>query len=283
MTYLITGATGEIGSRVTVRLLRRGERPRVFARNVEKAKTRFGDRVEIAAGDLADAKSLRAALEGMDELFLVNSGPQIAHLDEIAAQAAVSAGVRHIVKLSSLDAAQGVGTGIWHARGEAAIRACSIAFTFLRPTGFMANAQWWAQPVKAGHPVRSATGDGRIPFIHSGDIAAVAIEALTTRAWDGETLPLTGPEALSYAEMVEKLSAAIGRRIEFEGISEEEERRLMLAHGETEEMVAAHLSIYRAIREGKMADLADGVDRVLGRKPIGFDEWLRENAEIFRT
>jgi len=283
MNYLITGATGEIGSRVTARLLQQGVRPRVFVRNAEKAKARFGDRVEIAAGDLADAKSLRVALEGVDELFLVNSGPQIARLDEIAAQAAQSARVRHIVKLSSLDAAHGVGTGIWHARGEAAIRASSIAFTFLRPTGFMANAQWWAQPVKAGGSVRSATGDGKIPFIHSDDIAAVAIEALTTSAWDGEILPLTGPEALSYAEMVEKLSVAIGRRIEFEDISEEEERRLMMAHGETAEMVAAHLSIYRAIREGKMADVADGVERVLGRRSIGFEEWLRENAGIFRA
>src|SRR5271154_7474358 len=116
MNYLITGATGEIGSRVTARLLQQGVRPRVFVRNAEKAKARFGDRVEIAAGDLADAKSLRVALEGVDELFLVNSGPQIARLDEIAAQAAQSARVRHIVKLSSLDAAHGVGTGIWHAR-----------------------------------------------------------------------------------------------------------------------------------------------------------------------
>ena len=71
MTYLITGATGDVGSRVVEHLLQRGNRPRVFVRDVEKARSRFGDRVDIFVGDLADPVALRAALEGVDELFLV--------------------------------------------------------------------------------------------------------------------------------------------------------------------------------------------------------------------
>lgn len=74
MTCLITGATGNVGSLVTERLLDRGERPAVFVRDRKKAQRLFGDRVEIRVGDLAD---LSGALAGVRELFLVNSGPEL--------------------------------------------------------------------------------------------------------------------------------------------------------------------------------------------------------------
>jgi uncharacterized protein YbjT (DUF2867 family) len=67
MTYLITGATGDVGSRVVENLLRRGEHPRLFVRNLEKARSRFGDRVEVFVGDLADPSAMRATLEGVDD------------------------------------------------------------------------------------------------------------------------------------------------------------------------------------------------------------------------
>jgi hypothetical protein len=52
--------------------------------------------------------------------------------------------------------------------------------------------------------------------------------------------------------------------------------------GDSPELVTAHLSIYRAIREGRLATVTDTVERVLERKPITFDEWVRENATSFR-
>jgi uncharacterized protein YbjT (DUF2867 family) len=72
-TYLITGATGDIGSRVVTRLVQRGERPRVFVRDAEKARARYGDRVDVFVGDLEDPESFQAALGGAHAL--VNSGP----------------------------------------------------------------------------------------------------------------------------------------------------------------------------------------------------------------
>jgi uncharacterized protein YbjT (DUF2867 family) len=74
MTYLITGATGEVGSRVVEFLLQRGERPRAFVRDASKARGRFGELVDIAVGDLGDGGSLLAALAGIEALFLINSG-----------------------------------------------------------------------------------------------------------------------------------------------------------------------------------------------------------------
>jgi uncharacterized protein YbjT (DUF2867 family) len=135
--YLITGATGEVGSRVTRLLVEGGERPRVFVRDAMKARALFGDRVDVHAGDLADAASLASALDGVDALFLVNSGPRIPVLDEMAARAAKAESLKHLVKLSSLDAEQGLAIGAWHERGEAAIRSSGVPFTFIRPSGFI--------------------------------------------------------------------------------------------------------------------------------------------------
>jgi uncharacterized protein YbjT (DUF2867 family) len=282
MKYLITGGTGEIGSRVVARLLQRGERPRIFVRDAEKARGRFGDRVEIAVGDLADALSLRVALDGIDAIFLVNSGPELALRDRDAASAAKTAGVKHLVKLSSMDSLQNVGTGAWHARGEAAIRESGMNFTFVQPTGFMANALWWAPKIKAEGVVRSMTGDGKIPFIHSDDIAEVVTEALVTEKYYGNSLAITGPAALSYGEMASKIGAAIDKSVRFDALPEKEERRKMEGWGESEEMIEAHLSIYRAIRDGRLATVTDGVEKVLGRKSIFFDQWVAENVDAFR-
>jgi (4-alkanoyl-5-oxo-2,5-dihydrofuran-3-yl)methyl phosphate reductase len=281
-TYLITGATGEVGSRVVDLLLQRGDRPRVFVRDARKAQSRFSHRVDIFTGDLADPVSLATALEGVDALFLVNSGPQIPARDEAAAKAAKAAGVQHLVKLSSMDVEQGLAIGAWHERGEAAIRAAGIPFTFVRPTGFMANLLAWAPSIKAEGIVRASTGDGRRPFIHSGDIAAVAARALTTRQYVGESLSITGPEALNFPEVTAKIGAAIGKRLAFQPLSDEEARQRYSLVSGSEEETEAHVSLWRAIREGRLGAVTATVERVLGRKPIPLDQWLTENAAAFR-
>jgi uncharacterized protein YbjT (DUF2867 family) len=282
MTYLITGATGDVGSKVVERLLQRGDRPRVFVREEKKARLRFGDRVDVFVGDLAYAASLRAALEGVDALFLVNTGPQIPAQDEGAAQVAKAAGVKHLVKLSSMDVEQGLAIGAWHERGEAAIRASGIPFAFVQPTGFMSNLLAWAPSIKAEGVVRAATGDGRRAFIHSDDIAAVATKALTTREYDGESIPITGPEALSFAEVTARLGSAIGKPLTFQPISDEEARQRYAVGGASSLETEAHVSLWRAIREGRLANITDIVERILGRKPIAIDQWAMENAAAFR-
>lgn len=282
MTYLITGSTGNIGSLVAESLIAAGERPRAFVRDAEKARARFGKKVEIRTGDLADAASLRAALVGVDVLFLLNSGHTLAELDALAAEAAKRAGVKRIVKLSSLDARQGVGTGVWHAAGEAAIRESGIAFTFVQPTGFMSNALYWARTIREKGVVESATGHGKIPFVHPRDIADVVVAAMRREELVGRSLGLTGPEALSYEQMGAMIGAAIGREIRFVEISEEEARAQQVAWNSPEPMLEARLSIFRAIHEGRMAEVTDTVENVLGRQPVSFGEWVKENAAAFR-
>jgi len=280
--YLVTGATGNIGGRVVDRLVSRGERPRVFARDVAKARARFGGRVDVVAGDLGDAAALARAFAGVDVVLLVNSGPGLEVRDAAAAHVARASGTKRLVKLSSFDAEHQVGTGVWHALGEKAIEAVGVPFVFVRPTGFMDNALFWARGIKERGVVRSSTGDGRIPFVHSDDIADVTLRAMTDGQLVGQRLPITGPGALSYAEMTAKIGAAIGKALRWEAMSDADAARFLATLGEAPAMIEAHQSIYRAIREGRLAGVTREVERVLGRKATGFDRWVEEHAGAFR-
>jgi (4-alkanoyl-5-oxo-2,5-dihydrofuran-3-yl)methyl phosphate reductase len=280
-TYLVTGATGNIGSRVVERLLRHGERPRVLARDAAKAARRYGDRVDVRVGDFDDSASLSAAVDGVDVAFLVTAGADLAEKDKRAADVAKAAGVRRLVKLSTDDVAHGVGTGVWHREGEAAIRDSGVGFVFVQPSGFMDNFLNWADAIKTDGVVRCAADEGVIPFIHSDDIADVAIAAMTEPHYAGQSLPITGREALSFAEMTAKVGAATRRELRFEPRSEDDERRAQAAWGSPQPVIEARLSIFRAMRDGRLAAVSDNVTKILGREPISFDRWAQQNATAF--
>jgi uncharacterized protein YbjT (DUF2867 family) len=276
MKHLVTGATGNIGSLVTLRLIERGIRPCIFVRDEARARAMFGDAVDIRVGDLgASQRSLAAAFAGMDSLFLLNSGPDLAARDRVAAIAAKRAGVSHLVKLSTLDALTGVGTGPWHGKGEAGVQESGLDYTFIRSAGFMSNALYWTQSIKTEGVLRSSTGEGKIAFIHPADIADIAVRALTTRDLRREAVVITGPKALSYAEMADVIGAAIGKRIRYVPISDDEASFGSDAYAE------AVTDIWRAIMEGRVTTTTDAVQRVIGRAPRSFEQWVTENLKEF--
>jgi uncharacterized protein YbjT (DUF2867 family) len=281
MTYLITGATGEIGSRVVRQLLERGIHPRVLARSAEKARSLFGDGVDVYVGDLAAPASIRAALEEANILFLVNIGPEIPQRDKAVAMICKDLGVQKIIKLSSLDVERGLAIGAWHEKGEVAIRDAGIAFTFVRPSGFMSNLLAWAYSIKTEGVVRSSTADGRRPFIHSEDIASVCVAALLQEQYTGQALPITGSESLTFGEATDIIGEAIGKRLRYQVISDEEARERYSKVSDSLEETEAHVALWRAIREAKLAATTDCVERVLGRRPITLQQWAAENVRSF--
>ena len=283
MKSLVIGATGNIGSRVTQRLVDSGAHPSVFARSAERARALFGDHVDIHIGDLErPGSSLTTALVGVDRVFLVTDGSDLEQRDRAVSFAALDAGVRHLVKLSTLDVRTGIGTGPWHARGEDAVRESGVAFTFIQAAGFMSNALGWSESIRREGVLRSSTGEGKIAFIHPDDIAAVATVALTTGDYDGQELVITGPKALSYGEMTTAIGRAIGKPLGFEEISDDEAYAAAVKWAGKGPYVDALVNIWRAVREGRLDTVTDGVKRVTGREPISFAQWAAENAASFQ-
>lgn len=283
MTYLITGATGDVGSRVVRQLVERGIRPKILVRSAEKAEARFGESAEIRVGDLADPATIRSAMKGVHTLFLVNVGPEIPQRDEAAATIAREEGIRRIVKLSSLDVEQGLAIGAWHEQGEAAIRASGVDCTFVRPTGFMNNLLAWAHSIKVEGIVRSSTGNGGRPFIHSEDIAAVSVAALLGGEYAGRILSITGPASLTFGDATQIIAHAIGKRLVYLSISDEEAAVRYSRFSASPQETEAHVALWRAIREGRLAATTGEVEQILGRKPISLEQWASENAHHFRS
>ena len=283
---LVTGATGNIGARVANGIVALGQRPRVLVRDAAQARAWFGDRVDYAVGDLADEGSLAAACAGVDAVFLVNGGTDLARRDGLAARVARAAGIGHLVKLSSLGArATGrpaTAVALWHAAGEAAIKDSGVPYTFIQSVGFMSNALAWAPGIQAAGAVLASTGEGRIAMIHPDDLAAVAIAALSSGNHRGEALAVTGPEALSYAEMTALIGAAIGRTLTFVPVSDGKAAENLARTGMPPAMVAALVELWREVREGQVAVVTGDVERVTGRRPTAFRRWADENAAAFR-
>lgn len=281
MKFCVTGATGNIGSVVTKRLLDVGETPCVLVRDARKARKLLGNRVEIRVGDLAGSRSdLTDVFQGCDSLFLINTGPNLGERDRDCALAARDAGVQHLVKLSTLDVKSGVGTGPWHARGEKAIRESGVRYTFIQSSAFVSNALNWADLIRNGGGLSSSTGEGKIAFIHTGDIADVVVSILTGRETRDHSPVITGPAALSYKKMATAIGEAIGKPIRYATLSDADALASTLMWADRA-YAKALVDIWRAIREGRLSTVSDGVQQLLGRPPKSFSDWISENVSYF--
>ena len=139
---VVTGATGLAGSEVVRALTARGGRVRALVRDPGQARRMLGGTVELAAGDLADPRSVRAALDGADTLFLsCADDPRRVGWETGAIDAAVAAGVRRVVKLSAVGARTGspVAFWDWHGQVEQHLRASGTGWVILRSSWYMSN------------------------------------------------------------------------------------------------------------------------------------------------
>jgi (4-alkanoyl-5-oxo-2,5-dihydrofuran-3-yl)methyl phosphate reductase len=279
---LVTGATGTVGREVVAQLIAAGEKVRAMTRNAAKAGK--GMQAEIVEGDFGKPETLARALAGADRVFSLSAGPMTGVNERNLGEAARSAGVRHIVKLSALGGDDEVRNDIrkWHDEGEQALRETGIGLTVLRPTGFMSNALHWRDSIRTQDKVFSNYGEGKLPVIHPRDIAAVAVRALTSEGHEGKAYSLTGPEALSVGQQVDILAETLGRNLEYVSITDEVARQGMERAGMPGLLIDALLPFAGFIRSGAAAQVFGTVGEVTGRPALTFRDWARENAGAFQ-
>jgi (4-alkanoyl-5-oxo-2,5-dihydrofuran-3-yl)methyl phosphate reductase len=279
---LVTGATGTVGREVVAQLLAAGEKVRALTRNPSRAQ--LDEQVEVVAGDFNQPETLAKAVEGVEGIFSLAFGPQLAIQEASLAQAGKKAGARHMVKLSALrpggEARSTIAT--WHQASERAIQNLGIAWTFVQPGAFMSNALNWRDSIERQGKVFSNYGDGKVAYIHPRDIAAVAVRALTEPGHEGKAYPVTGPEALSVGDVVQLLSEAVGKPIEYVPISDDAAREGMQKAGLPIFLIDALLPFASFVRSGKGAEILPTVEQVIGRKPLTFADWAGEHAADFR-
>lgn len=281
---LITGAGGTVGSEVVRQLKAAGVPFRAAYHNQKKAEAARGEGIDAVVIDYTQPETLTKALQGVQKLFLLSGGaPDQTQRELNAVEAAKAAGVQHIVKLS-----------VWGAEGDAfsfahvhrpveqGIEASGLAWTHLRPNGFMDNTHnYMIGTIKSQGAFYSSIGDAKISHIDVRDIAAVAVSVLTGDGHEGQAYSLSGPEGLTYADVAAKLSDASGRTIEYVNLGDDDVRAALVGSGAPESYADAYVDLLRYYRTGVAARVTDDVRRITGRDPIPFEQYARDHAQLF--
>jgi uncharacterized protein YbjT (DUF2867 family) len=278
---LVTGGTGNIGSELVRLLIAAGQKIRVLVRTPAKVQALEG-KVEVAIGDLDKPETLAPALKGVERAFLLAGGPNVPAQETAFIRAAKAAGLKHVVMVSSGGVGKGLGSGPAHEPGEAELKASGLAWTLLHPWEFMSNLMWARQTIVEQGAIYSPTGQGRSCVIHPHDIAAVAAKVLTSEGHAGKTYELTGPEALTTAEMAARLSAAAGRPIQHVDIPDAAYREALAKAGLPPPVVDPMAKFYAAVKAGGAAGTLPTVQQLTGTPARTFDVWAKENAAAFR-
>lgn len=277
---LITGATGTVGSEVLACLLpaHRGG-IRALTRNPTAV---FPVGVEKVVGDLVSG-DMSTLLRGVEAVFLLTDGLNIADHDRRLAAAAARSGAQRIVKLSALSVGHGSTDPItiWHRTGEQAIRETGLGWTFLRPTAFMSNALAWA-PTVATHSVAYAPfADGRTAVVDPADIGAVAAACLTQAGHDQQIYELTGPEPLTPSDQVAILSRVLGRAVSYVEADPADVLQQMTSYGMPAELAHAVVDLLRASQEPFNAVPTPDINAVTGRPARSFADWAGAHRAAF--
>jgi uncharacterized protein YbjT (DUF2867 family) len=274
--FLVTGATGNVGSELVRALADAGQPVRALSRNGTNADVPAG--VPQVAGDLNDPEGLRSALAGIRGLFLM-PGYQGAAQTLAYARAA---GVERVVQLSGSSVAStdtGNAISTYMVEAEASVKNGGLAWTIVRPYAFMSNTLQWVPQLKAGDVVTAPFAGVRQAVTDPADIAAVAALALTTEGHAGKTYTVTGPEPLLPADRVRILGTVLGRNLELRPQPDDEARAEMNATMPAA-YVAAFFSFYAAGTLDESTPLGTVAD-LTERPPRTFEQWARAHASAF--
>jgi uncharacterized protein YbjT (DUF2867 family) len=281
---LVTGATGHAGAEVVRAVRERGERVRALVRDPQQAREKLGDGVELALGDFADPRSVRAALVGVDDVVLsCADDPRRVAWETSAIDAAAAAGVRRIVKLSAVGAAPGspVAFWEWHDRVERHLIASQVPGVILRSSFYMTNVLAAAEQVAAEGRLYAPAAGARIAMIDPRDVGAAAAAVLSTPGHEGRTYVLTGPEAITYAQVAAELSAATGRAVEFTDIPDEEARQGLMQAGLPDFVAQQVVKVFAMARQGVAEQVTATVQSLTGRAARDVASFARDHARLF--
>ena len=282
---LVTGASGNVGKAVLNEVARSGAKHKAMHRSANEAAQAPGGTQAVVA-DFAQKETLAPALRDVDAVYLVCSPiPDLVQLETNMIDACRTAGVKHIVLNSALGAGDySKSYPSWHRKVEDKLKSTGMSFTILRPNSFHQNVvAFFAPSIRAQGVFYSSMRDARVSFLDVRDIAVVAAKALEAGEHSGKTYELNGPEALTYAELAQKISKHAGRAVQYVDIPVEPQRKAMLDQGMPAWQVDALLDLQEYYTSGHGGSVDPLLPKLLGRPPITMDRFLAEFAGEFRN
>jgi uncharacterized protein YbjT (DUF2867 family) len=280
---LVIGGRSKIGAALIGDLLGRGQQVRALVRAGESAGTLPAD-AEAVTGDLADEGSLVTAMQGIEKVFLLSSPhSQAVSWHRNAIDAARRTQVQLLVRSSIFGADRESPAEFINAHTvcDRYLEDSGLPYAIVRPNLFLQNIPESTIPsVDASGTFYVDAGEAQISMVDTRDVAAVAAVILTQPGPAGAHYDVTGPEALSYADVAAKLSNAMGRRITYVAAPDDAVRRALLGAGLNEWFAQALVGLYQDYRrsgtDGYAAQVSNTVQRLTGRPPRSLDNLLGE-------
>ena len=283
---LLTGATGTAGSFIANEFVRERVPVRILVRNrakaagLEKVPT-----VEIVEGDMSKRSTLGLALDGVDRVLMI-SAPLMDMVETQSAfiDASKAAGIRHVIKFSGLDARPETTFpfGIMHREIEEYLERSGLAWTQLRPTGFMQEYLRETPSIIQDGAFYLALGDVKLNPIDLVDVAKVGFLLLRDGGHEGARLHMTGPEALTMREMADRISRAVGKTVRYVPVSPLRRRQALIAHGVPPQIAdALDRQVEERLRGGIESQVDLSTHQLFNVKPTTFLEFAQTNAEAF--
>ena len=283
---LVTGASGTVGRAVLDQVRNTGKPFKAMYRSEEEARKDSGRGAAVIA-DFANKASLKRALVDVDAVYLVCSPvPQLVELESNVIDACREGGVPYVALNSALGAEDYPKSfPSWHRQVEDKLRASGLRYTILRPNSFMQNILTYNAPsIRAKGAFYSAMGTARTSYLDVRDIAAVVTKALTSPGdHQGKIYELNGPEAVTSAELAERISRVAARPVDYVYIPEDAQRKSMRDLSMPEWQVTALLDLQRYYTAGRGGEVTDVLPKLLGRPPKTLDAFLEEFKDNFRT
>jgi uncharacterized protein YbjT (DUF2867 family) len=279
---LVTGGSGTVGRKVLHRLPA-NIRVRAMNQSGTGVPERPGPLFEVVRGDYDFPETVRAAMRGVQAVFVVTSDPMRPWQDETIVRAAESAGVRHLVKLSAAavedPGAQDAVTR-WQRANEDLVRDSRLEWTLLRPRAFMSNTLGWAPGIRESGVVRAMAGDGPNACIDPRDIARAAVEVLTGRGHAGKAYTLTGPAAISPRQQAAAIGEVLGRTVRFEELEPREALPALLRRYPLP-VAQALLDGAERQRAGAKLRVTTDLADLTGQGPARYLDWVRDHSPAF--
>jgi uncharacterized protein YbjT (DUF2867 family) len=261
---VITTPTGQVGHQVLDNLLDRGEPIRVIARDPARLPARTRKRVEVVQGSHGDFDVVTRAFAGADAVFwLVPPDPraesvEAAYVDftRPACDAFKNLGVRRVVGVSALGRGLAVAGNAGRVTASLAmddlIASTGVSYRALTMPSFMDNLLRQLAPIKhQGVFFSPISGDRKLPTCATRDVAAVAARLLLDPSWSGvDSVPILGPEDLSFNDMAQVMSEVLGRPVRFQQIPFQAFKARLTEQGMSEAMARGTVDMLAAKNEG---------------------------------
>jgi len=262
---LVLGGTGKTGRKVAERLVKLNQYVRIGSRN------------EALPFDWQDPTTWAAAMEGMDMVYITFQ-PDLAVPGALEAiegltKEAKRSGIKKLVLLSG--------------KGEREAELCEqvvihsgIDHTIVRASWFNQNfsESFFLDPIRAGH-VALPKAEAQVPYVDTDDIADVAVAALMDNKHNGEIYELTGPRLLTFPTVIREISMATGREIPFTAISLNAYIKILEEFQVPADYVWLINYLFTEVLDNpKNEVVTNNIEKVLGRKPKDFSEYVQETV-----